>query len=389
MSVTVQDVLNLVEDYAGANTGQVDVSRKIRQISNSLSYFQRKGLLPNNEGIYSFYFSDDQFFYAVPTNFMEEMELLYNNPALNVQGREWEFEEYSRLLKRTGSPASKNKWSFTTINGTRQLVLLGSNFLKGILIDDMEEVGTWVVQGDASALAVDSLDFKVGDASLSFAVSAVSSGFAGINDPSVSLDLQTLFEKHGYIKYWVKLPSAAIDAIRLRIYTSNTKYWTITATANDDGTPFVANIWSKIGWAFDSAVKTSTPLITDDIVKIEIEVDLGAAFTTGTFRFDQIFSTIPDYMDLFYRSNAKGTNAAGTALQTLTAVTDVIGVCELFPDFDDLIARRAAINLWPQLRADKDFMVMYKEELKEMMRDIGMRFPRKRTNKFLPTRLLR
>lgn len=388
MSVTVQNVLDLVEDHAGANAGQQDQARKIRQINLALDYFKRKGLLPNDETIQSFYYSDDQYFYACNSDMMEELELLYNNPQLNTSDRQWEYEEYSQLLKRTGAPVNGNKWSFTTINGTRQLVLLGRNFQSGQVLDSMETIGDWVVQGDASSLELDTLDFKVGQGAFKFDATT-STGLAGINDPSISLDLQTLFEKHGYLKCWVKLPSASIDAVRLRIYVTALKYWTITVTTFDDGTAFSASTWKKVGFALDDAVKTSTPLITDTITKVEIEFDLGASFTTGTFRVDHLFTTVPDYMDFIYRNNLKGETAAGTDLATLTSVTDKIGVGEMFPDIIELVAMKAAINLWPALRGDKDFMMMYRGDLKELIKDVGMRFPRKRKNKYLPTRLLR
>lgn len=389
MSVTVQNILDLVSDYAGANTGQADQARQIRQIGTAVEYFQRKGLLPNNEKLNSFYFSDDQFFYACPSDFMEELDVLYNNSAYNTAEREWEFVEYSTLLKRAGAVPVGNKWSFTTINGTNQIVLIGKNLKSGSIIDSMEAVSTWVVQGDASNLEVDNIDFKVGDGCLSFDVSAFSSGLAGINNPSVSLDFESLFQNHGYVKCWVKMPSASIDAIRLRLYTSSTKYWTLTETTTDDGSAFAANTWQKIGWALDDAVETLTPEITDTITKIEIEFDLGAAVTGSNFRVDHIFTSVPDYMDLFYRSKTKGTNSSGTSLSTFTAVTDILGVGELFPDIADLIARRAALNLWPILRNDKEWYQAYQSEMRELKQDVGMRFPRRRTNKYISTSIRR
>lgn len=390
MSVTLQDILNITGDYSASVTGNINLTRQIRQINLAIEYFQRKAMLPNNEGIYSFYYNADQYFYPCPPDFMEEMSLLYNNPGYNTRAREWDFLEYSLLLKRTGQPALRNQWSFTTINGINQLVLLGSNIKSGFTMDSLDQIGYWVVQGDASALAVDNLDFKVGDGALSFSVAAVSTGLAGINNANVSVDLKTLFEQHGYVKVWTKFPSAAVDAVRLRLYTGSGNYWTITATTYDDGTAFAANIWSKIGWALDNVVKTGSPLITQPVIKVEMEVDLGAGFVApGTFRFDQLYTTVPDYIDFIYRSNIKGTNVAGASLLNLTTGTDKLGIGELFPDIADLIAQKAAIKLWPQLRADKDFMASYQSDLKELMKDVGMRFPRKRTNKYLPTRLAR
>lgn len=391
MAVTVQEVMNLVGDYTSASTGNVDTEQQIRQINQAIAYLQRKGGLPSDEKIQSFYFTDDQFFYSCATDFMEEIKLLYNNPDYNTKDKEWEFRDYQNLMGQTGEAPNRLLWSITTVNGLKQVMLLGSNINSGTLIEEFDQVGDWVASGDASGLTRDALQKKVGDASLSFDITS-SSGLATLTDATVSLDVKSLFENHGYFKLWVWMSSIAVDGWILKLYVDNSNYWTITETDFDDAAAFSTglNAWKKIGFPMDNAVKTGTPTIDQTITKMVIQVDLGAGLTSAVdFRVDHLFTAIPDYMDLIYRSSYKGKNATGTSLTTLTDVTDTIMVGDFFADFDDLIARRAALNLWPALRGDKEFYAMYKEEFKEFLRDAYMRFPRRRTNKYPVTRLRR
>lgn len=389
MSVTIESLLELVGDYTAAETGNVNQPAQIRAIDKAVSYLQRKAGLPNQEKIHSFYYNDDQFFNDAPVDFMEELDIMYNNPDLNTADREWEFQEYSTLLKRTGNAPTTNKWSFTTINGTNQIVLIGNNENKGSVIDTLDTVGDWVASGDASGLTRDALQKKVGDASLSFDIT-YSTGLATLTRTGMSLSVQSLFENHGYFKLWTWLSNLNLDGVVIRLFVDNSNYWTMTATEYDDGSALAANAWHKIGWALDDAVQTGSPAITSTVTKIQIQFLVQADFGSAVdFRVDHLFTTIPDYMDLVYRSNYKGKNASGTSLVNFTAITDTIGICDLFPDIDDIIARRAALNLWPQLRADKEFYVSYQSEMKDFLRDSGMRFPRRRNSKYLSTRLKR
>lgn len=389
MSATANDALLLIKDYVGSETGQNNQPSQLRALTQSVAYFQRKLALPSDEKVHSFYFSDDQFFYAVPTGFEEDLDIMYNDPTLNTVGNEWTFKEYSDLLKRSGESPEKNKWSFTTINGSRQIVLIGSNIYSGTTIDELDAIGDWVASGDASGLAVDALIKKVGDASLSFDITN-SSGLATLTRTGMTLDVESLFNNHGYFKLWTYMTSAAIDSVILKLYVDDSNYWTITETDLDDGSAFSANAWKKLGFPLDNVVKTGTPLITQDVTKIVIQFDLGASLTSAAdFRVDHLFTTIPDYMDLIYRSSYKGADASGTSLTSFTAVTDTIAICDYSDQFLDLIAKRASMQLFPALRGDKEWYAMYSADLKEMERSWGLRFPKKRTNKARDTKLRR
>lgn len=389
MASTVQDALDLIGDYTAADSGQNSQPSQIRAITQAVAYFQRKLALPSDEKTSSFYFSDDQFFYPIPEGFEEELDILYNDPTLNVSGNEWDFEEYSDLLKRSGSRITQNRWSFTTINGFRQIILIGDNIRKGSVIDELDSIGTWVASGDASGLAVDTLIKKYGDASLSFDITN-STGLATLTRTGMSLDVEDLFSNHGYFKLWTDLSDLPIDGIILKLYVDNSNYWTITATIFDDGSDFSAGSFQKVGWALDDAVKTGSPLITQDITKMSINFDLGVGFTSAVdFRIDHLFTSIPDYMDLIYRTSYKGRTEDTEPITKFGLVTDTIAICDYSELFLDLIARRASMQLFPGLRNDKEWYAIYQADLNDMMRSWGMRFPKRRTNKMHDTKLRR
>lgn len=386
---TIQDILNLVGDHISANTGQVDQTRQIRQITQSVKYFKRKLNLPSDERISSFLFSDDQFFFPTPEDYEEEGDLVYHDPLYNIAEREWDFQEYSGLLKRTGNAPAKNQWSTTTINGLNQLMLIGDNIKTGSTIETFDAVGNWTATGDASSLEQDLLQKKVGDGSLKFDI-VNSTGTATLQNASESLDVKSLFESHGYFKLWSWMTDDNIDAVILKLFNNNSNYWTITESLLDDGTAFAENQWQKIGFALDDAIETGAPNIASAVTKIQISFDLGVGFTSAAdFRVDQLFTSIPDYLDLIYKSTYVGANAAGTPITKFGAVTDTVRICDYSELFEDIIARRAALILFPGLRADVNFYQIYQSELKDITRDWGMRFPKKRNNRYLSTKLKR
>lgn len=378
MSITLQDVTDQVNDYTGNYvTSTIDPGAKTRAINRAIEYLKRRLGFPSDETIQSFYFSEDQFFYPANTDFDEGLYLRYHDPSLNTQDREWRYMPYDDLLRRTGDASTTYLWSFTTINGLKQLVVVGQNLTRGSLIESFDNVGNWVASGDASALARSALQKYVGDASLSFTATR-SSGTATITNSLESLGVQNYFETHAIFKFWTRLPNTSITNIILRLYVDNSNYWTITEDDLDDGTAFIANQWTKVGFPLDNAVATGSPAITSAVTKIEISYTLTAGFATGTIYTDHLFTAVPDYMDSTYYTRYKGKTTGGVDLINLATASDTLRIGDYFDDYLDVIARRAALNITPQLRGDKDFFQSYMEDFREMMKTLGKSFPRKR-----------
>lgn len=249
--MTVQDILDQVGDYSGNyHTGTEDPNAKIRAVNRSIEYMKRRLGLPSDETIQSFYFSADQIFYPVNSDFDESIQLLYNDYSLNTTDREWNFYSYPEVLKISGQPRNP-RYSFTTINGLKQLVMLGSNVRKGNVLFPFDSIDGWTAEDDASNLTVDTIQKYNGSASLAFDISN-SSGTATLQKTGLSLDLKDLFENHGRIKYWAWMTDNNIDDITLKLMTDATNYYSITASLADDGTAFSENEWFKVGFVLVS-----------------------------------------------------------------------------------------------------------------------------------------
>lgn len=391
MSITAQQVIDQANDYLGNyTTSTLDPGAKLRALNRSIEYIKRRLGLPSDETIQSFWFSEDQYFYNLNSDFDEMFMLKYHDPLLNTPNTKWDYMPYEDLMMRTGNGTGRFTFSHTTVNGRNQIMVLGQNSFRGTLIDAMDDLGNWIATGDASSLAVDTLEKYKGDASLSFAAT-YSTGQAILTDASVNLNLQSLFEKHGLIKMWTRLPNAGITNWKLVLYVDNSNYWTITETDQDDGTAFVASEFTKIGFPLDNAVETGTPSIDETITKIQLICTLPSTFVSGTIRVDHLFTSIPDKLDLIYYTRYKGTDQAGTTNKIqITANSDLLRIGDYFDDYIDVIARRMALQLSPQLRGDKDFYGVFQSDFNDMMKTLGKSFPRKRVqNNFLRHKIQR
>ena len=379
MSVTLSDIIQDVRDETGSySTGTADSSKIIRTINRSIEYIKRRLGLPSDEVIQSILFCADQFYYDVNSDFDESILLKYDSDFYNSPEYEWENVGYPDLVRNVVN-TSRRQYAFTSINGRKQLMMVGSNIRQGQTLDSFEEVGDWTDEDDASGLALDTFQKYSGQGSLAFDITN-SSGAATLQVTGLSLDLEDLFENDGYVKFWTYLTDNNIDDISIKLMTDDSNYYTIVEDDQDNGNAFTEDEWIKIGFPLNNAVSTGTP-DSSNITKIRIEYDLGSGFTSATdFRVDQLFTVFPDDMDLVYYSAYKGTDTTGvTSKILLDTVTDKVGIGEMFQDYRGLIAKRTAISLWPQLRGDPNMLMVKKQEFEEEMRTLSRSFPRKRT----------
>lgn len=379
MSHTLSDAIQDVRYETGSySTGTNDNPKVINAINRSIEYIKRRLGLPSDEKIHNFLFCADQLYYDLSTDFDESILLKYVSDYYNTPTYEWDNFSYPDIVRDVGS-RSKNRYAFTSINGRKQLFMSGSNIRGGQTLDAFEEIGDWTDEDDASGLALDTFQKYSGSGSLSFDISN-SSGLATLQKTGLSLDMKDLFENNGYVKFWTFLTDDNIDDISIKLMTDNSNYYTIVEDDQDDGNAFTEDEWIKIGFPLNNAVSTGTPDSTN-ITKIRIEYDLGSGFTSATdFRADELFTVFPDNMDLVYYSSYKGTDTTGATNKILLdTVTDKIGIGEMFQDYRGIIAKKAAIILWPQLRGDANTLIIKKQEFDEEMKTLSRSFPRKRS----------
>jgi len=385
----LSDIDLLTKDYIGNySTGTSKEDIRYRAINRSIEFNKRMIGLPNDEDIYSFYFSADQMYYDLPAKVSEGLYLMYNNPKANTRDNKFEYFNYPEILQGAGNTPA-NKWSLTGINGKKQLIVSASNKQGGVTLFNLDTISEWTASDDASGLTVDGTFKYSGAGSMSFDI-ADSAGVATLTASGLNVDLKDLFDKYGFIKMQSWMTDNDIDSIALKLQSSPGNYYTIAITIADDGTAFIQDDWQKLGFDTQNAVAVGTPDLTA-ITEFSVEYTLGASFTSAAdFRLDSIFTTYPDKLDLIHLSNIKGTNAAGTVEKTtLDTSTDILYYSDDYDDFTDLIAQRAAINLWPQLMGDKEAYQLLKNDYKTNLKSFARRWPRKRVQGSFRTSLRR
>lgn len=378
MTTTLQDVDILTKDYVGNyTTGTLRDSVRYRAINRSIEYCRRILGIPADEDIYSFWFTEDQIFYDLPSTLREVLYLKYNNKDANTIHNVWEYFDYPHVLQGAGGKR-RNRWSFTHINGKKQLVMVGYNSLQGQTILPMDNTTDTTAEDDASGLVTDSVIKYQGSASLAFDITN-SAGVATISFTGLNIDLDELFKRHGFLKFFAYMTDNDIDSIALKLQSSSGNYYTITTTVADDGSAFALDEWQKIGFHTDDALATGTPDLTG-ITQIDIEFDLGAGFVSAAdFRIDNLFSAFAEKMDLYHLINTKGTDSTGATAKTeLNQPDDILYYSDDYDEYTDLIAQRAALTLWPQLRGDKEQYMLQKREFNENVKTFARAWPRRR-----------
>lgn len=389
MSTTVQTVRNTLSTILGAKTGNYKASDERGAISRAVKYFNRKIGLPSNESKYTFDYFEDQEVYSLPSQFSEALFLRYHSSGFNTELNAWEYKPDDEISRKSGQTARDNRWSIISYNAAWQLLTHGSNITGSTILDTLDIATEWVASGDASGLTADTTIKKYGVSSLAFDITN-STGLATITRDGLALSVKDVFEKEGSYKLWSRLTDADLDSVSIRLTVSSGNYWTIAATAWDDGNALSVNDWQKFNWSTTDAVETGTVAITDTVTEISFIFDLAAGFVSAVdMRIDQLFSAVPDKLDLIYYNNYIGKTIAGVSITNFTADTDTILICDFLDDFEELIAYRAAYTLMPALRADKEFMQMYRGISQELLYDHSRQFPRKKVNNFGSTRLRR
>lgn len=377
MSTTLSDVRILTRDFIGQySTGSAKEDQVDRAINRAIERIKREIGMPADEDIHTFWYTQDKLFYNLPSTFREGLYVQYNSKNANTLGNVWDYLDYPTVLQKAGGDRD-NHWSFTHINGKKQLVMVGYNGHQGRTLLDCDTAENTAASGDASNLTVDEITKVQGSASLNFDITD-SSGTATITFTSLNIDLEDLFDKNGFLKLWVYMTDNDIDDVTIKVQSSSGNYYNIIATQNDDGVDFVQDEWQKIAWDTSDKVAIGSPDL-NNITEIAVSFGLGTGFTSAVdFRIDDLFSAYAEKMDFVYYTNAKGTDSSGTAKDTLDAPDDILYFSGDYDEYTTLIAQRAAIYLWPQLRGSIEHYQLLRQEHRSELKVFARAYPRKR-----------
>lgn len=393
MSVVFQDLINQTNDYiSNYVTSQIDLGNRTRAINRATEFFQRRMGLPSDQRVYSFYFVQPTNYYTMPVDFNEPIDLIYHDYNNNFPGNEFFFQKYPQVLRLGGINPATKYFSYVPYNGSQQLLILGNNLDSGSVLDSFDNAITegWVGSGDANTLAEDNNIFTQGSGSLSFNITP-SSGTATLTFATFP---QTTFTDWFQQQAWVMLDiwftTTNFTSVQLKLQSSTGNYYNISVTNNADGTAWTANQWNTVAFKLSNAAIVGSPK-NSAINYVQINFVEGLTFTAQTsMRVDNMTLVIPDYVDLIYYSNYKCTNGNTGALQKdFINTNDVALFGNYAPDLIGPIAKRAALELMPQLRQDKDWYQEYKQEVAEAIKIWGKTYPRQRIVNFGRTMIRR
>lgn len=194
---------------------------------------------------------------------------------------------------------------------------------KTITLSSLDSISNITAFGDAESITLDGYQFVKGSGSVKFNISSAGGTTAGITESIPVVDL-TNYISAGSIFSWVWITSISnITNYKLRLKSSVSNYYEITATQTNEGTAF------KVGWnllRFDLSARTTTG--TPDMTNIS-SYDLFMTKSAGKinevdYRFDQVQLKLGRIAYVQYYSNMAWQNASGTYLENSTSDTDYI-----------------------------------------------------------------
>jgi len=225
------------------------------------------------------------------------------------------FDEFDRLkedqrLDQYGDPIKlgRNTWlgenllAIDTRDAINKLLVSRPVDDDVVTIDGMNTLGSWAAVGDAGTPTLDSANYVKGSASIRFDIGAGGTTTAGIYNSAVSTFDVTDYKTEGSCFVWVYLSNAtSITNFILRVGSSSSAYYSMTATTTNEGATFVTG-WNLLRFDFSGKSTTGTP--DDDAcvyVSLYMTKAAGKVSQTG-FRFDNLIMALGVYYDVLYYS---------------------------------------------------------------------------------------
>lgn len=207
-------------------------------------------------------------------------------------------------------------------DGLRELSIVGLQGLAG----DSSNGSSWAAFGQGTNLQTDNYNFIKGSGSVQFDI-ATGGITAGIVLTSVnSFDL-TYYKSAGSVFTWAYITTIAnVTNIKLRVGSSASAYYEMTATVANDATAFVAG-WNLIRFDFNSKTTTGSPVVTAcNYAALYFTLSSGTVVDIG-YRFNWLNAKQGNISNLIYYSGNPWQTNGGTSITRSTVDSDQL-VCD-------------------------------------------------------------
>lgn len=189
--------------------------------------------------------------------------------------------------------------------------------VNSLLLDAMNATTGWAVGGSASGLAVDSTVYYKSPAALRFTLTGNSVGY--IEKTLANAIDFTTYAGVGVGFLALRIPSAGLSSVELRIGSNSTNYYALSQTAGFLGTWTVGN-YLLVAFDLSLAATTGTPTVT--AIKY-VRVTFTHASTLTNIRVGQLFCSLPSPFELLFKSAAIF-NVNGALSSQITSDNDQI-----------------------------------------------------------------
>lgn len=277
---------------------------------------------------------------------------------------------YSRWNVPGGTNLSDGVYCIETSNGNRELLLLfreQPNWATVCNLNSTDDNGTIAGSGSATNLRQYGQGYIEGQSSLAFDTNA-SGTVAIITQPVMDnvLDIASyVIDGMSFFRY-VNTSADVPTGFELRIGSSSSDYYSMTATTQYNGQPII-NTYNTIGFSYANKTTTGTP-DDDNISYWQIRITFGTNAVRKGLRIDWLTVNLGFELLMDYYSNLVYVDTNGVRKQYATVSSDET---VLLNSEDQLLIDQSAILALQELREFEEAGIRQKQLDKYLGKYVG------------------
>jgi len=359
MATTVEKIQDSTNQYIGdTTTNSVSANDRLRAITEAVRQMYNDFEFDFSNRTLTLDYYDTINYYEISTDAPD-----FTVPAELRRSKEDNTEAFTRNSGRTLAVEIAQgrsdiiDFAIETKNFKQYLVINHTSKYGSIPIhncDSLTANGTWtadVTTSDAENLTIDTVEKKVGTASLNFDLDVSQSANNRVTiavTDMAEVDLEA-HEDLSAIIAWVYIPDVTYtSSVTLYWGTSSTVYWSAAATTDAFGADF-ADGWNRILVEWSDATETGSPDASEiDYFRVDINYTASQGDDTD-YRVDDIISVRPEEMQLIYQSNYVGVDDSGDYLTEFTSTNDIPLYSGVYDYFDVYVSHKSAAILFRQM----------------------------------------
>ena len=297
------------------------INRAARQILLDCDLQETKRYTPITNGVFNSVYD-----YSVPSD-LKGNKIIDLAPQVNRGLSEVWGQLYNQNFDLIKSYTTQNGFTIVFNNATKSIRINSPTLLAPTVVNTTNTIagnGTWAVTSSASNLLQDDINYQAYGSSLSFDLAASGSSGYIENSTMTAVDLSDM-EDQGTFFLWAYLPDGSdFTSVALRVGSSSTAYWTMTATTNQAGSAFEDG-WNLLSFAWSGATQTLSPdASVIDYARITFAYN-GDAQTA--VRVNNLFASLATIINMEYYSKYLFRDAStGAFVENITADTNLINL---------------------------------------------------------------